>query len=632
MLSVSYIIWHHHHVLRHRGLPKLWGLLADKFFWPGPLRRRATRKLVFRQCWQAACVILALGSLVLLLTNSAAPPSLTGDKWFSTTNVQPQVHRADRQHSSHIPSGLQLTHGSKQLVQGDDALQPGALPQTTPASSASAVMKAPSRALMLVPSAPVCPAAAKRVLLVEHQRTLVLHPVILPPLLLTLAAADIVHHACPPFTSKSTIADHTSITTDHHRASMIADSAIPPLLGFAKGPSAPLVADVVREHVNLPPRLCNSSSMCCLVSNLGRPVTPTASPITPAVSPIITKAPGSQSSQHAAPGSAHADTWLQLYGWSWSHTLLMGAIMFALGIIVPGLGVWCKFGALTGSVGAATTPASLPKDRITSKLELPGAKAGLALKRTPSSLISAKEFAASSTSPTAPPVQQDRHSLLDSDTIPASYVPDASTAASDQAANAAFVAPEPAGVHPPQPVPPPPSPLPETPAQSGPTAQLAAALESVQEHPPASPNAPVAPPVQSSPHDQLVAAADSTQVPPPISPHAPVAPPAQVAATQPARVQSLPLSPPKTHLPEETQGTHLHVTGHMEPAAAAMLMAPAIVTAAMPQPAIESSHLPVVPPVLKSSISPTTEDVVAPTGCFHFLCCFKASKSKRKMR
>ncbi|KAL3136826.1 hypothetical protein ABBQ38_005538 [Trebouxia sp. C0009 RCD-2024] len=529
LFSVFYIIWRHHRVIRHQGVPKLWGLLTDNLSWPGPLRRRATRTRVFRQCREAACGCLVFAVFILLLQNSAAPPSLTSDQWFSTTNVQPQVHRAGRQHSSHVPSDLQLPQGSKQLVVGDsdDAQQLSVLQVIAPASSNSAITKALSRALMLVPSAPVCPAAAKRVLLVEQQQTLVLHPVILPPLLLSLATADIIHHACPPSASKLVIADHTPFTTDHQRTSMIADSMALPLLGVSKVRNAPVAVGVVKGHVNMLPRPCNSTCMCCLVVNLSQPVTPAVSPITPAALPITTKASGSHAYQQAAPGSAHVDTGLQLQKWSWLHTLLMGTTMSALGIIVSGLGIWFKFGLLIGSVGAAVMPAGPPEDHVTSKLEPAGVKAGLALKRTTSSLISTKEFAATSTSPTAPSVQQDRHSLPDSDTIPASYVPDAFAAASDQAAHPPSDAPEPAGVHPPQPVPAPPSPLPETSAQSGPTAQLAAAVESVRVH-------------------------SST------SPQAPVAPLAQGAAIQPASVQR---SPSIARLPNETQGMHPYMHG-----------------------------------------------------------------------
>lgn len=185
IFPVIYIVWRHHRVIRHQGLPKLWEFLSDHMYWPGPLRRRSTRKLVFKRCEEAACAVVAVVVLMLLLSNAAAPPSLTGDKWFSMTNVQPRVQRPSTQHSSSVALSQQLAQAcSKQLVHADDAQQPSVPQQATPTSLASAIMKAPSRSLMLLPHAAVCAAVPKQtqhVLLVEHQQTLVLRPTLLPP-------------------------------------------------------------------------------------------------------------------------------------------------------------------------------------------------------------------------------------------------------------------------------------------------------------------------------------------------------------------------------------------------------------------------------------------------------------------
>ena len=253
-----------------------------------------------------------------------------------------------------------------------------------------------------------------------------------------------------------------------------------------------------------------------------------------------------------------------------------------------------------------------------------GVKAESALKRTAPSLFSTKETAGFSPSSTAP-AEQDRHSLENSDSIAAHYVPDAT--ASDASTDAS----KPAGTHTPQTVLTPPPGLPESPAQLSLHDQPAAAVESTQVQPPTRPQSPVAAPAQS-PHDQVAAAVELTQVQLPTRPQSPVGLPAQGAAIQPASVQRLPPSPPtRTPLPDGTEGAHPRMTGHiMEPAVGAKLTAPVMVPRALPQASSEGSQLRAVLPEVESSISPTIEDVVAPTGCFHVFCCFKTSKSKSK--
>lgn len=312
--------------------------MTERLHWPRPLRRRSTRKKVSAKCRQALCAVLLLLTTALLVSNSAAPPSLTGDKWFTSATVQPEprMKTPDSKHSSFVALSLQPAHVcSKQLVQLDDAQLPDPLTPLQQAALASftpAVTKALSRALVPVPHAEMCPAVSKQqVLLVEHQRTLVLQPVLLPPSLLNLAAANSVQHRSSATTAADTSQPETIPTTAADTAAM------PSLLDISKVHSTQQAADIVEDHAHLIPRLagpglCNSTCMCCLIGDLGQPVTP---PTTLSF----------QAFQHHAVRSARADvasnqhdlSWLPIHVVGFPPTpLVLGACMLTLGCIVVG--------------------------------------------------------------------------------------------------------------------------------------------------------------------------------------------------------------------------------------------------------------------------------------------------------
>lgn len=251
---------------------------------------------------------------------------MTGDKWFSTTHVQPKPFQqtAYSKHSHPVALNQQLAQTcSKQVVHVDDAQQPDVtLPVelAAPTTPTQALLTAPSRALMLRPPAAEPPAVPKQhVLLVEHQHTLVLRPLVLTLLLLSPPAEH------PP---------HASLIC----TTVAAASSVQRLLGIGKVHSPVLPADGVQDHAQLPHlghALCNTSCMCCLVGGIGQATTTTTSTL---------EAPLKAPSQHAAIYGARADSWLDRHGGSWLRTHapafspmlpVMGASM--LGCIFTGM-------------------------------------------------------------------------------------------------------------------------------------------------------------------------------------------------------------------------------------------------------------------------------------------------------
>ena len=162
----------------------------------------------------------------------------------------------------------------------------------TASACTTARMPAPSRALMLLPSLPVCPAAfATSVLIVEAQHTLTVHP--RGPMLKFLgqASARMQYWYC---------------------------NTIPAAADIAVAPS---LSDLV----------CNETLMCCMVDSFSQPQLMMSTAHAPR-----TFAAWSPPPRRAATGSPYADILPDLRSWSWLQTLIMGAFMFSLGFIIPG--------------------------------------------------------------------------------------------------------------------------------------------------------------------------------------------------------------------------------------------------------------------------------------------------------
>ena len=204
MVSLLYILSRHYSVLRNRALPAVIEQISENWFWPGPLRRRKTRRKVFKGCRDTLCAVVGLVVLFLLCSNSAAPPSPLADKWFPISHrlhletiadkQAASKHLAHQQSSTHLQLDTCLaTHCSylfdaelcRQLPLADaqshqadpsavtakhccfhtysnslvNSWLDGTRPNNPTASiSSTACMPAPSWALMLVPNLPVCPA------------------------------------------------------------------------------------------------------------------------------------------------------------------------------------------------------------------------------------------------------------------------------------------------------------------------------------------------------------------------------------------------------------------------------------------------------------------------------------------
>lgn len=231
-----------------------------------------------------------------------------------------------------------------------------------------------------------------------------------------------------------------------------------------------------------------------------------------------------------------------------------------------------------------------------------GVKSGHALKRTTSSRISThvlEEPAAIPSSVTPQSVQQDRHSLLDTDSLLSLSMPDlcAAAAASDCDYGTSSENPEPAKADAPKTVPMvPPLSQPRSPAHPSPTEASTA---------------------EPSP-DQHAVDVGPAHTGPTAHPQPPASP-AEPAALQTASLQRS-ISSPTTidFLPGKTQGVNPAMTMSIESAVEdSKLVAPPTVPLGSPQAA---------------PIDALTVDKVAPNGCLHMFCCSKAPSSTQKTK
>ena len=345
VVLVLYILSRHYSVLWNRALPAVTDFFIENWIWPGPLRRRKTRKLVFKGCRDMICVIFGLAALLLLLTNAAAPPSPVADKWFAATPKSHWETAADKQAGStplvQQPSSPHLQLGTHMALNTDDA--PKACPKvsfadscipwlrnvskqsvqqsqpnaaaikdatikastlqdkasgpsvTRPTASAhtTAMMPALSRSLMLVPGLPICRTIyPPYVLAVEAQHTLVVQPFL--PMFKSLGQAS-AHRE-----------DLSSMTTP-----AAADIAVAP---------------------SLPDLACNDTWMCCMVDSLTQPQLTTTT-----VHPPRTFAALSDPPTHVAASSPYTHLLPNLRSWSWLQILLIAVSMLSLGFIIPGM-------------------------------------------------------------------------------------------------------------------------------------------------------------------------------------------------------------------------------------------------------------------------------------------------------
>ena len=182
--------------------------IHDKFYWPGPLRRHATR----RKVKDAICAMLALVVACLVLSNTAVKPNSIADKYFPVPSVHPSLQRTTQKptvfSSSQQPAAtLQLKSFAEEpslQMRGTEIQQPdataimsdprdmsaektvftaepvAAFSQRPSAHCSVAIMVAQSRSLMLLPSSMVCPAVLPaQALIAETQQTLHVMPVLL---------------------------------------------------------------------------------------------------------------------------------------------------------------------------------------------------------------------------------------------------------------------------------------------------------------------------------------------------------------------------------------------------------------------------------------------------------------------
>ena len=303
----------HHCAIFGMGL-HFFSTIFDHFYWPGPLRKRATR----RKLKDVICAILALVAACLVLSNSAVKPSPIADKWFPVpSSLQRGTQKPTVSPSLQQPAAtLQLQSFAEEpslQLRGTEIQEPDAtavtsdprdmsaqktlstaepvaafpLPHRPSAHCSVAIIVATSRSLMLLPSSLGCPAVLSSwALNTEIQHTLLVKPV-LPSLL--------VYH-------------HTSKQAAH------VDSSIDPMPAAAAhlgGVLPPVYADW----------LCNASCECCLTDS------PSSSTAAPAARHSIVV-------EHAA--QTIAAILPDLRSWSWFQTLLFGSFIFSLGAIVPG--------------------------------------------------------------------------------------------------------------------------------------------------------------------------------------------------------------------------------------------------------------------------------------------------------
>ena len=337
MVSLLYIFSRHYSVLRNRALPAVIEQISENWFWPGPLRRRKTRRKVFNGCRDTFCAAVGLVVLFLLCSNSAAPPSPVADKWFAASPQSRLEPAADKQAGStqlmHQQPAHQLQLGTFLAIYDEDvsatspmlsfaescilqmckivkqqsqpnaaAITPTAADLATPGgiipgpptrlTASAARMPEPSRALMLVPRLPVCPAVfPSSALIVKPQHTLTIYP----------------HRPMLKFLSQASahMEDWYSII-------------------------APAAADIAVVP-SLPDLACNDTLMCCMVDSLAQPKLTLITAHAPR-----TFAASSSGPSHTAAGSPYAHFLPDLRSWSWLQTLIIGAFMFSLGFIIPG--------------------------------------------------------------------------------------------------------------------------------------------------------------------------------------------------------------------------------------------------------------------------------------------------------
>ena len=175
--------------------------------------------------------------------------------------------------------------------------------------SCHSLMRAPSRALVLVPSLPVCPAVfLSHVLLLNAQHTLTVCP--FEPMFKHSSLTLTVRPFEPMFKLKGLTLAHTEDWCSTTTPAAAADVAV-----------APPTSDLG----------CNSSMMCCLSGSLTQP-----QPASTTAYSASAFAAFSNLLRHAQV-SAYTGLLPELRTLSWPHTLLLGNFMFLLGILVPGM-------------------------------------------------------------------------------------------------------------------------------------------------------------------------------------------------------------------------------------------------------------------------------------------------------
>lgn len=367
IVFLLYILARRYFVLWKRALAAVIEHINDSWVWPRPLRRRRTRRRPFKACRDVFAAMLGLAVLYLLLTNSASQPNPVADKWYTkSAQAEPAKTATEKQSGSvnqrsalqqqwesylasydegipatsllpafaksstlwtgqvsdHVlsqPNAATTTHAAIifPMLQ-DQAPRPAVTIRPTALGLATALMRAPSRALVLAPRLPVCPAVfSSHVLFVKAQHTLTVRP--FQPMYQ------------PMFKLSGLIVAHTEDWCSTTTPAAAANVAV-----------APPTSDLG----------CNSSMMCCLCGSLTQP-----QPASSTAYSASAFAAFSNFLRHA-PDSAYTDFLPELRSLSWPHTLLLGTFLYLLGIVVPGMFFLCAVQPSTFSMLQKSMPAS----------------------------------------------------------------------------------------------------------------------------------------------------------------------------------------------------------------------------------------------------------------------------------